>query len=624
MRLNRFFALLFSLLMVVLAIDIGRSHLAQGSEPAAEKSSQLLRQVVDRILKDAVVETDPEYQALLKQPTSNLAAPSDMRRVILDWSKDRRFNNWPNELRVNFEDQKLTFLWSGTLPCGEEVQFCRQKFVEMLAKQGYLPLEKEQVAAFEEKWTARVGDQHGIQIRKNGETEILVSFEVLPAVGSRLNRSMVNFTWFARSSFQAAKPKLADAIAVLPAWMKATYLDDKFYSLLGSESIDGMTSGRNISISFTQPIQDKLVAALEQTGFDFSKEHSPQRNGNVQKSWTRFSDLTYAHVVSSADEKGAQFTCQTPQRKGDPVTMKPPPGHPSLKLPFEKRPILKLNQLEFIDDKFQRRVQLFHELFDQLAPKTWEVQLYKDMRYTPTPLYTAYWQSSKVVSTQYLLTDRPYESLTINLKRTDMQGLEPLNSIEVRGVLVSLQGWAATISYREDHFHQGKKDQALFADVRLAEQGQVFSFGTLQFARPSVRAEANETEILRYRFEVLAAPQDFQRTLKTLYDTPEILRDHLLENLAMLRLRAREHLEAGTDLVAYDHSNVRSDNPPRPASTSKKHPFSEKTKKAILDDIERQLTTQEAFIRGNFRPIHAAIQQALPLQKMREELSGDK
>jgi hypothetical protein len=79
-------------------------------------------------------------------------------------------------------------------------------------------------------------------------------------------------------------------------------------------------------------------------------------------------------------------------------------------------------------------------------------------------------------------------------------------------------------------------------------------------------------------------------------------------------------VESGATTLVRDRTDVRSDNPPREIPISTRPP-SAKTKQAFLDQVDKQLDAREKLLRENFREIHAAVQKALPLAKLRNELS---
>ena len=149
---------------------------------------------------------------------------------------------------------------------------CAQRFTATLGKQGYRLLEKAELAAFQEVEPKR-GERRA-DTRKNGETELLVSFEADSYVGDPTYRSGVRFRWFARRPYRAPQPKLGEALAALPGWMKVKYLDEKFFTLLADEPIAWLGSGRNLSIKFARPAADKLVGGWNRLGFEYRNEDS--------------------------------------------------------------------------------------------------------------------------------------------------------------------------------------------------------------------------------------------------------------------------------------------------------------------------------------------------------------
>lgn len=583
-----------------------------------------LKQAIDGIWKDAAVASEVDYQKVLRQATTNPPAPLEMRRMVVDWPAPRDLLHWAH-MSVGFEEERITLSWSGEIVSGEEADAANRRFAAALVKQGYHALDQAESEAFQKANEPQRGNQRAVYMRQRGDTEHLVSFRASPHTGSAIIHSGLGFTWFVRAPHRAAQPKLAEALAVLPAWMKVKYLDEKFYTLLADEPIAGLTSGNDFAIKFAKPINDKLIAALEQTGFEYQRELSPDPKGNTQKTWFRFADTTFAHVILSADGKQLRFFCQAPQRKGEPITKKPPPLHPSLRLPPEKRPILRLDELKFADGDLQRQTKLFHGLGEQVAGKDWQVQLYKDHRYSPDPAFTAYWQTSVVTSANYIMKVRPYQGLSISLQGKHADGVDQLNTMYAGGVLVPLEGWAAQVSYGVHPTRDGILKATLSATAGLARKDGVFAFDSsgpqmVRLTQQYVVAAATESTHSRYQFQTQIHPPDLGRSLHTLYGTPETLRDEVLADIAALRKQAREELEVGQTIKYFDMTNVRSDNPPREAPAAQRPPTA-KTKEMLLAEIEKQLAEQETAMRENFQEIHAAVQQAFPLKPLLGELA---
>ena len=87
----------------------------------------------------------------------------------------------------------------------------------------------------------------------------------------------------------------------------------------------------------------------------------------------------------------------------------------------------------------------------------------------------------------------------------------------------------------------------------------------------------------------------------------------------MLRKQSRAQLDRLEGMTYTDMRGVRSDNPPRRSSVSDRPP-SAAIQRAIAEKVEAILATQETDVRQNFGKMHAALEQALPLGKVLDEL----
>lgn len=583
-----------------------------------------LKKTVDALWKDAAVGADADYQKLINQATADSPAPLDMRKLIVGWPEPRNLRGWPQQMGVSFEGERLTVSWNAEIGCGEEAEAASKRFAAALAKQGYRPLTKSELEAFL-KTQAQPTERRAVYRRQTGETELLASFEATDYTGSSTYHSGVRFTWLARRQFKDPQPFLSEVFRVFPAWIKAKYLDEKFFAALADEPVAALTSGRDITISFARPISDKVVRALEQTGFEYQREASPGRDGSLQKTWYRYTDITFAHVIMAAGGKSVRFHCQMPQHKGDAIKVKPPALHPSLRLPPEKRPVLKFDELKFSDGTVERQAHLFQDLAEKTAQKNWHVQLYKDSRHSADPRYTASWQTSPVNSTAIILKNRLYRGITISLTGKHSDGADHLDSLYVGGVSAPVKGWAAQVSYSVNPSRDGISRPTLSATAALAREDGALSFDhshgstAIPLMQRFLTASVNESREASYTFQTQVPAFDFARSLALVCGTPEHLRDEVLADIAALRKHARQQIEAGESLKYYDMTDVRSDNPPREAPASLRPPTA-KTKETLLAQIESHLSSQETTLRDHFRDIHAAAQQALPLEALRKEL----
>lgn len=580
--------------------------------PAAPQASPL-RPLLDGIRKDAEIATDGDDTAA--------GRPRDIRDLLGNWPPP--VNPRGNQrISLLIREGRIALTGGMEFGTGEEAQAASQIFSAALGKSGYQLLKDEERKAFLAGPESRFQTRRAVVRRQAGETELFVSFEAMPYTGSSTYRSGVQFSWLARRPFPGNPPTLAEALAALPQSMKAPFLDEKFYSALADEPVQALSSQAGFGVEFARPISAKIVAALEKTGFEYQSEAPSTSRGDTQKTWYRFTDITYAHVIQPADGKTTRFSCQTPQHQGAPIAVKPPPLHPSLRLPYEKRPVLTLDQLKFADGELQRKAKLFHDMGEKLAQKNWAIEHFKDVRYSADPRFVASWQSSAVTSTHYIPKVRPYQGISLAVQGKQADGADLLNGLGVSGVFAPADGWGAMVSYTVHTAPDGKTSWHLGATAALARKESIFALSgeqSVSLTSRWVSGWANESKAARYQFQAQLPEVDLAKAFRTLYGTPETLRDGVLADIEALRKKAREQLELGNSTAYYDMSDVRSDNPPRQAPAAIRPPAAA-TKQALWAEVQRQLEAQEKTIWENFREIHAAIQQALPLQDLKEQL----
>lgn len=585
-----------------------------------------LSQAIDALWKEGDIASDAEYVKLSQPPVADAPSPRDLRRVVLDWPQPRQMRGSARQRGINFEHDRLTLSWWSEISSGLEAVVARDRFAGELTKLGYRPLDKKELAVWEKDGGRKVTEWGGVYLRKSGGSELLVWFEALPYTGSSTYYSGTSYQWQIRRPNQGPQPELVEAVEASPPWVKANYLREKLYAKLADQRVTWLSGGesgeKGMGIGFAEPIAEKLIATLEQNGFEHYREESPGRDGTVQKTWYRYSDATYAHVIVSADGK-LRFSCQAPQHTGKPRQGKPPALHPSLKLPREKRPIVAFDRLVFADLELKRQATLFHDLAEKLAQKDWHVQRYKDSRHSSEPRYTGLWGTSEVRS-GYPAKVRPCQGMSISLAGTHADGVDRLSTLNAAGTFVPLEGWGATVSYSVSS--AGIAGPSLRAAVGYANEREFFSFDgswrqrQLPLTQHYVSAEAEETDQFHYRFYAQTEDPEFESSLRILSGTPEELRDGVLADLAELRKVAQEQVESGATTSVYDMTDVRSDNPPQELPSSTRPP-NVKTKQAFLDEVDKQLDTREQLVRDHFREIHAAVQRALPMTTLRKELS---
>jgi len=596
-----------------------------------------LKAAVDAIWFDASVGTDADYQKLFRNNVrAQAVAPVDLREVITSWNGYKSLRRWPHGLRFTCSEKRVGVSWSGELANELDGVEALKRFDKSMEEKGYQVHSKSK--AIEElgqrlglaakdldNWTS--SQQYHGYIRKVGDTEIGALAEASEYTGGRNLQSGIEFHWFVVRPYPDQQPTLGETLAALPAWFRVPYLDASFYKALANETITACNSGSGTSIQFQESVYDKLVKALEGSGFEYRDEKEPHRDGGTQKTWYRYTDVMFAHITTYPDSEQTRFYCQAPQHEGEPKKDKPLPLHPSLRLPPSKRPVLELEQLAFADPKLKQRVQLFHDFAEGIAEDEWFVQHYKDVRYSPNPSYLATWQTIEVHSSYYLKLVRPYRSITIRLDGPSVkEGDEQITRMEVSGRWVPDQGWAATVNC-----HVLPMGVHYWARVGLVQESDGrFSFDSspsrpvIPLSAISVSATVRENSKRQFSYSVqLPVPQPAERRnhFLTLFDSPEKLRDSVTGEIAELRRIARDEIPRSERMEVIDSSNARSDNPPRSEPVFR-NPPSEETRQKLLDQVLAELNSMETSVRENYAQIHAAISKALPLGEFPKALAN--
>jgi hypothetical protein len=588
--------------------------------PQADPANTPLKEAVRGIWQDAAVDSDQRFAELFKGADFTPVAPDNMRSIIVSWPQPRSMRGRMHALAVNIKDESLTFRWSGEIGSGDKFQAAHQRFADHLRTQGYRPLDKAGQEAFLKRDGDPRDDQREVWMRVSGSTELLVSFESESYIGSKTFHSGLLFEWYARRPWRLPPPTLSETFAVLPPWMKPKYLNETFFTAMANEPILQLQSGHGFSFQLANPVVEQLIKALEQAGFEYDREHSLRADGGVQKSWSRFTDTTFSHIVTAADGKQLRFSCQAPQRKGPPLTVKPLPKHPSLRLPLEKRPILKFDQLVFADPVLRQQARLFHDLAEQSAEKTWQRQGYRDEGNSPSAKFEAKWETSTAKSLSFLKKDLPYQGITITLEGS-RDAPEQIGTLHVRGMYVPQQGWAAMVSYQRFDSANGTGTSGIDVRTKLVTDHEIpidITQSSVQVLSYRVSGSARKGQLV-YDFERHSGQPDFQTSLHTLYDSPETLRDAALAMISEFCKTTCDMIQAGESITVYDKSYVRSDNPPNlePADPNQ---LTDAIKQSIRENVEKQLANQEASIRNHYQAIHAAIQRALPLADLQQTL----
>jgi hypothetical protein len=457
-------------------------------------------------------------------------------------------------------------------------------------------------------------------MRVSGSTELRVSFESQSYIGSKTFHSGLRFEWYARRPWRLPPPTLSETLAVLPPWIKPKYLNETFFTAMANEPILQLQSGHGFSFQLANPVVEQLIKALEQAGFEYDREHSLRADGGVQKSWSRFTDTTFAHIVTAADGKQLRFSCQAPQRKGPPLTVKPLPKHPSLRLPLEKRPILKFDQLVFADPVLRQQARLFHDLAEQSAEKTWQRQGYRDERNSPSAKFEAKWETSTAKSLSFLKKDLPYQGITITLEGS-RDAPEQIGTLHVRGMYVPQQGWAAMVSYQRFDSANGTGTSGIDVRTKLVTDHEIpidITNSNVQVLTYRVSGSAPDGKLV-YIFATASSQQNFQKSIHNLYGAPETLRDSALTNIAEFRTTTSDLIQRGESITVFDNTKVPNNKPPH-RELADPHQLTDAIKQSIRENVEKQLANQEASIRNHYQAIHAAIQRALPLTDLHQTL----
>jgi hypothetical protein len=306
------------------------------------------------------------------------------------------------------------------------------------------------------------------------------------------------------------------------------------------------------------------------------------------------------------------------QRKAEPI--KPEP-----------QPILKFEKLSFANEQLQRETKLFHDLAEERTAGG-ESQLYSSQGSafqrqangltTPYPQYCAYWTSKPSARTSHYFA--------IWLEGPTVNGVERLNKLRVESRVNARNLWTATVDYSVS-FKDGKPGRGVSVAVEpsgdYARRDAESHARRLQLMSPTVSAVFKETRDMRYDFNsVLSSRPAFDHTVQALGSTPETLRDQVLAELEAFRRQTREQFESdllsGGSLTLTDSRGATSAEPPR-KDIALITELRAATKKALQDQVEQQIAAQETVVRDNFREIHAAIQQALPLRELLEELARE-
>ena len=620
-------------------------------------ASSPLEAAIAGMWRDASIGTDPQYGKLFPpEAVAKAIGPVDMRRVIVFWPGEKSARDYrvPG-CRFECAGGRVVLSWSAELASKYDEAQTRELFESAVKGQGYRALDDKRDGADEKEWIQVLAGRTGLSpeslrrwahsrqcrvyTRKAGETELVAIAEATDWVGSSTSRSGLDFEWFATRPYAHEEPTLAEALAVLPPWFKLPWFDASLYQSLGNERVIGCSVGRGGGVTFKEDVREKVAKALEACGFEYYEESEPLRGGAVQKTWFRYTDTTFASITTYPNSSRTLFGCQEPQHKGTP---KLPPRHPSLRVPWSKRPILEFEQLPFSDASFKRQVRLFHDLAERVAAKDWLVRRYQDLRYSSAPRYVAVWQTSDVSGNEYPRNVRPYRSMGIALSGPSARGEEQVTTAGVGGRWVPLEGWAASVSLEVHSAPQkvpfGTGTLAFVALVKAHDRffrldaGRSENVIRLTEYFVSVFVQPDRTLCYEYKGQLPSASSlrdsaedlaESRRRFLALYASPESLRDTVLAQLEKLRRLVQDQIPRLEGVNVIDYSGVRSDSPPIPSPAARLHPPSEETKKALLDQTLAELDSREKLVRENYREMHAAINKALPLGEVLDSLLAE-
>ena len=395
--------------------------------------SSPLEQAVAAIWKDAGVAADPQHEQLLGgHSLPHLrSTPHDLRKLQTDWPGDKFLTTSPIFYLFCHHGQ-LDFRWHAKITSAMDEDEAGTQLATMLEPLGYQRLStQEEIASIAKSVSLSLAPRTIVYARKSGDTELAIFLEVQHQIGSPKYRTGTEITLVARRPYQGPQPTLDETLAVLPAWARVKYLHESFYASLGKEPITALFAGMGLAVHFEKPITDQLIKVLESGGFELeARPANDLPDGSVQRTWYRYTDITYAHIITPKDGKSVRFSCQAPQHQGEPITKKPPRLHPVLALRDAERPVLEFEQLPFADDELKRLTRLFQDLAEQTAGKDWLVQHYKDVRHSASPHYVASWRMSEVKGSGYLTNDRRYRGLSIGVEGRAVDGADQLEIVE--------------------------------------------------------------------------------------------------------------------------------------------------------------------------------------------------
>lgn len=323
----------------------------------------------------------------------------------------------------------------------------------------------------------------------------------------------------------------------------------------------------------------------------------------------------------AAVEKTTRSSSAASNEQGVPnKKVRPAPGPPVR----TERQIVNFAELPFADEALKTKTRFFHQLAEEIAEEDWFVNPYRDNRWSQQPVYAASWRTMEKQPSSFRRSVLPFRSIGIRLEGQHVDGVDSLQTLTVDGLWVPLTGWAAVVRYHSDGALEAtaaKVDPTLFS-FRFDRHANNL---VIQLSRPSASASAWEGRQLRYDYRV-GLPWEhttehrgqLKVRIHALHDSPEKMRDTLLDDLERLRRKAKHETAQGIGIQGKNYSNVRSDNPPRPLLAGPngllEHQPSPATRRELLDGVVAELDQQERAIREEFQQIHTALVKALPIK----------
>jgi hypothetical protein len=613
------------------------SPLAVHGAPPSERVSESVSfsDVVQGIWKDAGISTDAEYARLIRRNDSNASrtvAPRDLRALLKAWPRKRNMRCEPNQLRLHCENGRVALWWTGEIanafPSGEAEATCDRGILALMYRAVTAADEREQLKR-RTGLPARVLKQWGespCYTRRVGETEFIVqrgpAFSYVGGDGSL--RSGQHFHWVATRPYSGRQPTLNEVLAALPGWCRADWLDESVYEGLGTRPVIALANSRGTAVVFEGEHEETLKRLLESSGFDYDREHEPNRHGGVQKTWERYVDATFAHVTSYAEESRTRFSCQGPQLADKPRVGKAPWRHPSLRLPKSKRPVFKFDELNFATPELKQQTRILHELAQQTAGADWQVCGYRDGRYSNAPRMVSMWCTEPFPGTSIRTQHLPHHSYVIELTGPDSEPekKDELNAAKLIARWVPKAGWGAWIQCQLTPERNEPLTQCRVSVGVVNPNNSHFSRDNYTKS-PSILLLSHQLSVqhkgrLRAKYSVYlprrtSLPPDeaplYRRLLK-LYESPESLRDVLLADVEQMRQLSREEIPTRKNVRVSDYGDYRLREPPshRPSSA-----VSDETLQTLLKSMLTALDERETLIRENYREMHAALVKALPV-----------